>query len=172
MTSKINELADKIYQEGVEKAELEAQKILSEAEGKAAQILNDSEQKAAKTIADATQKSKEIFNGIHDELNSLSNQVIAVTQQKITDCILTDASQQITNELLDDTNFVQSFFLDLVKLWENNTTSADDLVAQMSEEQLTKLQEFFKSKAYESLMSQPQIEIGKNIRKRISNSIK
>ena len=58
MTSKINELADKIYHEGVEKAELEAKNILSNAKEKAAQIVAEAEQKAQQTIQDATKKNQ------------------------------------------------------------------------------------------------------------------
>jgi len=57
MTSKIQELTEKIYQEGVDKAQNQANILLKEAEEKAVGLLNDAQQKADNTILEAERKS-------------------------------------------------------------------------------------------------------------------
>ena len=73
--------------------------------------------------------------------------------------------KKATNELLDDPKFVHAFFMSLAKNWGHETTSADELVVHLSKEQMSALQSYFKSKVFESLKAQPQINISSESRK-------
>lgn len=157
MTSKIQELTEKIYQEGVDKAQNQANILLKEAEEKAAGLINDAQQKADNIILEAERKSKEIFQGLKEELQSISKQVIAITKQKITDSIVTDSSKKITKVLLDDKDFIKSLILELVRKWDMGDGSIDDLSLILSEEQLGKLDGIFKSGALQILQNKKQI---------------
>lgn len=157
MTSKIQELTEKIYQEGVDKAQNQANILLKEAEEKAAGLINDAQQKADNIILEAERKSKEIFQGLKEELQSISKQVIAITKQKITDSIVIDASQTISKRLLDDKDFIKSLILELVRKWDMGNGSIDDLSLVLSEEQLEKLDGIFKSGALQILQNKKQI---------------
>ncbi|MCH7656769.1 MAG: hypothetical protein IIB05_00395 [Bacteroidetes bacterium] len=157
MISKIQELTEKIYQEGVDKAQNQANILLKEAEEKAAGLINDAQQKADNIILEAERKSKEIFHGLKEELQSISKQVIAITKQKITDSIVIDASQTISKRLLDDKDFFKSLILELVRKWDMGNGSIDDLSLVLSEEQLEKLDGIFKSGALQILQNKKQI---------------
>lgn len=157
MISKIQELTEKIYQEGVDKAQNQANILLKEAEEKAAGLINDAQQKADNIILEAERKSKEIFHGLKEELQSISKQVIAITKQKITDSIVIDASQTISKRLLDDKDFIKSLILELVRKWDMGNGSIDDLSLVLSEEQLEKLDGIFKSGALQILQNKKQI---------------
>lgn len=157
MTSKIQELTEKIYQEGVDKAQNQANILLKEAEEKAAGLINDAQQKADNIILEAERKSKEIDRGLKEELQSISKQVIAITKQKITDSIVTDSSKKITKVLLDDKDFIKSLILELVRKWDMGNGSIDDLSLVLSEEQLEKLDGIFKSGALQILQNKKQI---------------
>ena len=52
----LSELTDKIYAEGVEKGNAEAQQIVEKANAKAADIVAEAEKKAAAVLADAESK--------------------------------------------------------------------------------------------------------------------
>ena len=157
MTSKIQELTEKIYQEGVDKAQNQAHILLKEAEDKAAGLINDAQQKADNIILEAERKSQEIYRDIKEELQSISSQVIAITKQKITDSIVIDASQTISKKLLDDKDFLKSLVLEIVKKWDMGNGSIDDLSLILSEEQLGKLDGIFKTGALQILQSKKQI---------------
>ncbi len=157
MTSKIQELTEKIYQEGVDKAQNQANILLKEAAEKAAGLINDAQQKADNLVLEAEKKSQEMDQGLKEELQSISRQVIAITKQKITDSVVTDASQSISKELLDDKDFLKSLVLELVSKWDMGSGSIDDLSLILSEEQLGKLDGIFKSTALQTLKSKKQI---------------
>lgn len=157
MTSKIQELTEKIYQEGVEKAQNQANILLKEAKEKADGLINDAQQKADNIILEAERKSQEIYRSLKEELQSISIQVIAITKQKITDSIVTDASKKITKELLDDKNFLKTLVLELVNKWDMGNGPIDDLSLILSEEQLGELDGVFKSGALQILQNKKQI---------------
>ena len=157
MTSKIQELTEKIYQEGVDKAQNQANILLKEAEEKATGLIIDAQLKADNTILEAERKSKEIYGDVQEELQSISRQVIAITKQKITDSIVIDASQIISKKLFDDKGFLKSIVLEIVNKWDMGDGSIDDLSLILSEEQLKELDDIFKSGALQILQSKKQI---------------
>jgi len=165
MTSKIQELTEKIYQEGVDKAQNQATILIKEAEEKAAGLINDAQQKADNTIQEAERKSQEIYQGIKDELQSISKQVLAITKEKITESIVTDASKKLSETLLDDKDFLKSIILELVNKWDMGSGPIDDLSLVLSEKQMGKLDDFFKSGALQIMQSKKQILFDSSIKK-------
>ena len=157
MTSKIQELTEKIYKEGVDKAQNQANILLKEAEEKAAGLINDAQQKADNIVLEAERKSQEIYRGIKEELQSISSQIIAITKNKIADSIVTDSSKKITKVLLEDKHFLKAMMLDLVNKWDMGSGSIDDLSLILSEKQLRELDGIFKSGALQILQSKKQI---------------
>jgi V/A-type H+-transporting ATPase subunit E len=157
MTSKIQELTEKIYQEGVDKAQNQANILLKEAEEKAAGLINDAQKIADNIIQEAEKKSQEIYSSLKEELQSISRQAIAITKQNITDSIVTDSSKIITKVLFDDKHFLKALILELVNKWDMANGSVDDLSLILSEEQLGKLDGIFKSTALQTLQNKNQI---------------
>ena len=64
MENKLQELTQKLYNEGVGKANLEAEKILAEAKSEAEKLKQNAEKDAQKIIANAEQKSAEIKKNV------------------------------------------------------------------------------------------------------------
>ena len=157
MTSKIQELTEKIYQEGVDKAQNQANILNKEAEEKAAGLINDAQQKADNIILEAERKSREIYQGLTEELQSVSSQVIAITKQKITDSIVTDSSKKRTKVLLDDKDSIKALVLELIKKWNLENEAIDDLSLILSKEQFGKMDGIFKSGALQVLQNKKRI---------------
>jgi len=164
MTSKIQELTEKIYQEGVDKAQNQANILLKEAEDTAVELINGAQQTADNIILEAERKSQEIYQGIKEELESITRQVIAIAKQKITDSIVTDSSKKLTKVLLDDKHFLKALILELVNKWDMGNGSIDDLSLLLSEKQLKELDGIFKSTALQTLQSKNQILIDSSIK--------
>ena len=157
MASKIQELTEKIYQEGVDKAQNQANILLKETEDKAAGIINDAQQIADNIIQEAEKKSQEIYSSLKEELQSITSQAIAISKQKITNSIVTDSSKKITKVLFDDKHFLRALILELVKKWDMGNGSIDDLSLFLSEKQLKELDGIFKSTALQTLQSKNKI---------------
>ena len=64
MENKIQELTDKIYREGVEKGNEEAQKLIAKAQEEAKRIIEDAHKEADSIVATA-HKSNLLFHDMH-----------------------------------------------------------------------------------------------------------
>lgn len=87
MQSKLQELTDKIYQEGLEKGNEEAKLILEKANNEASAILSSAKKEAEQIVSDAQKKAEETKTNTENEIKLSSKQALAAIKQKITDVI-------------------------------------------------------------------------------------
>ena len=78
MAEEIQYLIDQIQKEGIEKAELEAEKIINDAKSEAEKIINDAKSEAEKNKSEAI-----------DEAKSLKNKSITAIEQAARDLLIT-----------------------------------------------------------------------------------
>jgi V/A-type H+-transporting ATPase subunit E len=129
MDTKIQELTDKIYREGVEKGNEEAGRIISAAREKEVSIVREAEEKAKRILADAEKKAAELKKNTEAELRLFASQSVEALKSEIanlvTDRIVTDSVKAATA----DASFMQKAILDIAGEWaknENVTVQAAD----------------------------------------------
>ena len=83
----LSELTDKIYAEGVEKGNQEAQRILDEANAKAAQIVAKAEKEAADKLAKAEKKAQELDAHTKAELKLYTEQALNALKTAVVDLL-------------------------------------------------------------------------------------
>jgi V/A-type H+-transporting ATPase subunit E len=93
MHSKLQELTDKIYQEGVEKGNAEAQQLIDKAKSEASQIIDQAKKEAESIIEAAKKKAGETKKNTESELKLSGKQAINALKQQITDLITGEISQ-------------------------------------------------------------------------------
>ena len=127
MENKLQELTQKLYNEGVEKANLEAEKILTEAKSEAEKLKQNAEKDARKIIDGAEQKSAEIKKNLDAELNLAAKQTIRTVKQQITDMIVSKVIDEPIKKAFDDVKFVKELIETVVKNWNPQKNEAIDL---------------------------------------------
>ena len=80
----LSELTDKIYAEGVEKGNAEAQQIVDKANAKAEEIVADANAKANAIIADAEKKAADLDKKTRAELKLYAEQSVNAVKTEIT----------------------------------------------------------------------------------------
>lgn len=164
MTSKILELTEKIYNEGIEKVHKEAEGILAAAKEKAKRIEDEAVMKSNKMIADAKKESEAIFGSFQSELQSIASETLEVAKQKIATCIVAGYSKQVTTDLLDDRNFVKSLLLETVKKWDVQKGSMPDLTLVVPEKQLKEFEVLIKSDVAGILQKSPTLQVDPSVK--------
>ena len=76
MDTKIQELTDKIYREGVEKGNEEAGRIIAEANAQKESIVKAAEEQAAQIVAEAEKKAAELKKNTEAELKLFASQSV------------------------------------------------------------------------------------------------
>ncbi len=145
MEKKLQELTEKIYSEGVEKAKVEAENIVKEAKEKAEKELNDAQNEAKKIIEDANKKSDEIKRNGESEMKLAAKQALSEVKQKITDIITTGVISENAKAAMDDKEFVKGLIESSIK--SLSSEGATDLEVILPDDKKSELAEYLKSNA-------------------------
>ena len=116
MDTKIQELTDKIYKEGVEKGNEEAGRIIAEANAQKDTILKDAEAEAKRIVAAAEKQAAELKKNTEAELKLFATQSVEALKSEVTNLI---ASSNVKAALMDPA-YMQKVILELVKSWPAN----------------------------------------------------
>lgn len=131
----LSELTDKIYAEGVEKGNAEAQQIVEKANAKAAEIIAQAEKKAAAIIADAEGKSADLDKKTRAELKLYAEQSVNAVKTEITNLLSDQIAADSVKAATADPKFMQGV---IAKLAEQMAKEGEVLVEAKNAEALKK----------------------------------
>ena len=140
MENKIQELTEKIFNEGVEKGRVEAERIISDAKAEAAAIIKKAETEAEEIAAKARKAAAELDANTRSELKLYGAQAIGALKSEVA-TIVTDT---IVKENLDGAikdGLLKEVILKIAEKWN----SEEQLVISTAEAE--ELKAFFAAKA-------------------------
>ena len=151
MDNKVQEITDKIYREGVEKGQEEAQKIVEAAEAKIAEMLKKAQHEAEKIVADAKKSAEELTRNTQSELQMYAGRAVEALKSEITNLVTgsvveTAVSGTVNNEWL------QKLMLSLATDW----VTKENVVIQTAD--AASLNQYFVKHAKDLLDKGVQIE--------------
>ncbi len=164
MENKLQELTQKLYNEGVEKANVEAEKILAEAKSEAEKLKQEAEKEAQKIIANANQKSAEIKKNVDAELNLAAKQTIRTVKQQITDMIVSKVIDEPVKKAFDDEKLVKEIIETVVKNWNPQKNEAIDLSVLLPTELEKEFTKFFTAKSGKELNANLELSFSDSIK--------
>jgi V/A-type H+-transporting ATPase subunit E len=129
MDTKIQELTDKIYREGVEKGNEEANRIISEANTRRQTIIADAEAEAKRIIAAAGKQIAELKKNTEAELKLFATQSVEALKSEVANLVTGKIASSNVKAVVTDKAFMQRVILDITKEWsksENLTVQASD----------------------------------------------
>ena len=164
MENKLQELTQKLYNEGVEKANEEAEKILAEAKSEADKLTQNAEKDAQKIIDNAEQKSAEIKKNVDAELALAAKQTVRTVKQQIADMIVSKIIDEPVKKAFDDEKFVKEIIEAVVKNWnpqKNETIDLSVLLPEKLEKEFTK---YFTAKSGKELNAKLELSFSDSIK--------
>ncbi|MCK5171483.1 MAG: hypothetical protein KAQ75_16510 [Bacteroidales bacterium] len=164
MENKLQELTQKLYNEGIEKANTEAEKILAEAKSEADKLKQVADKDAQKIIADAEQKSVEIKKNVDAELNLAAKQTIRTVKQQITDMIVSKVIDEPVKKAFDDEKFVKEIIETVVKNWNPQKKESIDLSVLLPADLEKEFAKFFTAKSGKELNANLELSFSDTIK--------
>jgi V/A-type H+-transporting ATPase subunit E len=162
MDSKIQQLTETIYNEGVEKARTEADAIIKEANEKAENIKKDAQKEADRIVEEANEKAEELKKQVDSEIKMTTNQAVSAMKQEITTLITMKVIQPSVKELFADTDYLKSLISDVVKGWIEKEDF--DLKVILPEANREKLEKYFQNNLADELNKGLQVTFTKNMK--------
>ncbi|MBR5215488.1 MAG: V-type ATP synthase subunit E [Bacteroidales bacterium] len=115
--NKLELLTKKIYEEGIEKAQQDAQDILNKAKNEADNIVKEAENKANAIIEKAQSESVALRQKTETELGMSAKQVVAALKQQITNLISNNIAVDMTTAAFKDEDFVRELMAKIIEKW-------------------------------------------------------
>lgn len=120
MENKIQELTDKIYREGVEKGNEEAQRIVINAQEEAKNIVEQARKEADALIASSHKAAAELMENTKSELKLFAGQAVNALKSEITSLITDKVVSAPVKEFAQNKDFLPAFIVALASKWSVN----------------------------------------------------
>ncbi|MGL5227809.1 MAG: hypothetical protein ACRC77_06445 [Bacteroidales bacterium] len=133
MDTKIQSLTDKLYQEGVEKGNIEAERIIAAAKQQEADIISKANEEAQNIINSAKKNADELTKNTQSEIKLYANQALEALKNEITSVITDKVTKDAVSTVVADKDFLQKLMLTIATEWVKresitiSTSQAEDL---------------------------------------------
>ncbi len=113
----MQELTDRLYEEGLSKGREEAERLVAEAEAKAERIVAEARTKAAGMEENARKTAEEIRSNAMIELSLAGKQAVAVLKENISDMIIAKTVSEQVGKAAVDPEFIRQMLLAVASNW-------------------------------------------------------
>lgn len=146
MENKLQELTEKIYSNGIEKARQEAEIILENARKEAAEIIRNAKADAGIIKENAGKESAELKLKTESELKLSSKQVISTIKSQVTSLLTNNLLAGDIEKALDEPAFLKSVIELMVQKWQPDDAGSIDLQVILPENKKEAFEQVIKSK--------------------------
>lgn len=163
MDNRLQELTEKIYREGLEKGNQEADKIISAAKAQAEEIIKKARAEESRILEEAKKASVEMRENTMAELRLSIRQAMNNLRQEMTDLISKKVTSQAVKGISNDSAFIRDILLAVAQNWSPNKTGRIDLVVLLPASREKELREYFFAKASDLLTKGLELKFDENL---------
>lgn len=124
MQNKLQELTDKLYNEGLSKGKQEAEQMKANAKNEAAQIIAKAKEEAEEILKRAQNEAAELKSKTENDIKMASAQVFTAVKQQIESAIVAKTLKPV-KEAASEAEFIKSIITSIVTAF--NPSSADSV---------------------------------------------
>lgn len=156
-------LVDKVYNEGIKKAEEEAEKIIAEAKRQSSELLKETEAHIAKMEAQSKEQMNRIRENLNSELKAIAQQAVSTVKNELAAVISNKVAAQGISEALSEKEFLQKIIFTVLQKWNPADTNLQfELLLNKDDE--TQLKDFFEQRIKKELATELEIVIENRIK--------
>lgn len=161
MQNKLQELTDKLYNEGLSKGREEGEALLAKAKSQAADIVAEAEKKAAEIMTKAEKEAEAYKVKVAGDLKMAASQSVQATRKDIEDLVVFKMTGSATEKALSDEAFVKEVIKAVAEKFKAET--AMDLNLVLPETLKSSLEPFVKNELSTILKGQVNASFSKKI---------
>lgn len=144
--NRIKELTDKIHREGLEKANREADEIISRARKEADEIIGRAGDEADSIIRSARKEAEELSHKIKADVRLSSQQAIANLRKEISELVQASVMKEPIDEAFSDSSFVSGLLETMVENWKPCNGEAE-LQVLLPKDKIKVVENYFRQKS-------------------------
>ena len=117
MENKIQELTDKIYREGVEKGNEEAQRLIANAQEEAKKIIEDARKEAESIVNSSRKSADELVENTKSELKLFAGQAVNALKSEVATMVTDKLVTTSVKDFAQDKDYLNAFIVALASKW-------------------------------------------------------
>ena len=117
MENKIQELTDKIYREGVEKGNEEAQRLIANAQEEAKKIIEDARKEAESIVNSSRKSADELADNTKSELKLFAGQAVNALKSEVATMVTDKLITASVKDFAQDKDYLNAFIVALASKW-------------------------------------------------------
>lgn len=125
MSDKLQELTDRLYNEGLAKGKQEGERILADAQNKAAEIVSEAEARAKAILEKAEKDAEDLRSKVSSDLKMASEQCLQATRKDIENILIKETSTGQVKAALSEPDFLKSIIKAVAEKF--NSSEAEEL---------------------------------------------
>ena len=163
MQNKLQELTDKLYNEGLSKGKQEGEAILNEAKAKAGEIIAQAKAEAAKILSDAGKEAEEMKSKVTGDLKMAAAQSISAARQEIENLLIGKVADKDIDAALSSADFVKQIITVVAKAFDPASSEPADLSVVLPESLKKEVEPFLRKELASALGSKTEVSFSKKI---------
>ena len=132
MSNKLQELTEKLYNEGLSKGKAEGEALLEKAQAEADSIMANARAQAKAIIDEAEKKAADIAAKAESDVKMASAQSLQATKKDIENLLVDSICKQGVKESLSDTDFLKKIILAVAEKFSASESSDLSLILPAS----------------------------------------
>lgn len=165
--NKLQELTQKLYNEGLEKGRAEAERLVAEAKEEAAKIIADAKAEAEAVAKAAEMRADDIAKNAMTEITLAGRQAVSKIKTELAEAVIMKSAGAAIKAATMDAEFIKNMLLAVAQNWNASTVDVS-LVALLPEERRAELDGAISKSAAEC--AKAGIEVGYS--KEVKNGFK
>ena len=161
MQNKLQELTDKLYNEGLSKGKAEGEQLLAEAREKSESIIAEAKKQAEEIIAKAHKEAEDLRTKVDSDVKAASAQCLQATKKDIENLIISSSVDASVKDALNSADFVKSVITLVAEKFSAQESA--DLKLILPESMKSKLEPFVASELSEVAKRQISAEFSKKL---------
>lgn len=134
MQNKLQELTEKLYNEGLSKGKEEGEKILSDARRQAEEIVDSARRQAEEILRKAGDEASALKQKVDSDLKAASAQCIQATKKDIENIIVATMEKDRVSQSLQDTEFLKEIIRSAAKGFSSDSSLEITLPSSLEKE--------------------------------------
>jgi V/A-type H+-transporting ATPase subunit E len=151
MQDKLQELTDRLYEEGLSKGRQEAEELLAKARAEAKEIVEKAHAEADAIVREAEKKAAETRTTVEGDLKMASTQTISAVQQQVENMVVTEAVAKPVGAALSDQKFVKELIATVVKAFNAANPDGQGLEVILPAQAQNELEQAFNNEVVKDL---------------------
>jgi V/A-type H+-transporting ATPase subunit E len=163
MQDKLQELTDRLYNEGLSKGKHDGEELLQRAHAEADRIIAYAKAEADRIISKAEKDAEELKTKVAADIKMAATQSIAVTKQEIEKMVVTKAATEGVKANMGNATFVKDLITSVVKAFNPQNAAPVDLNLILPESLKKELEPFVKNEIANQFKGEVKVDYSKKM---------